>query len=76
MLPLIVEQSFISSNVNTEKMVEGTFGTCSGADLCPYAMQVALATDRVGTSGKDGVAIMSRNVIAAREVAATAAEGL
>ena len=41
-----------------------------------HAVQVALATDHVGTPGKDGGAIMSRNVIAALEVTATAAEGL
>ena len=61
---------------NTEKRVEGAFGACSGTDWCPHAVQVALATDRVGTPGKDGGAITSRNVIAAREAAATAAEGL
>ena len=39
------------------------------------AVQVALATDRVGTPGKDGGAITLENVIAAQEVAAIAAEG-
>ena len=41
-----------------------------------FAMQVLLATDSVGTLGKDGDAIMSQNVIAAQEVAVTAVEGL
>ena len=60
----------MSSKANIEKMAEGTFGACSGADWCPHAVQVAL------DPGKDGDAITSRNVIVAREVAATAAEGL
>ena len=76
LFPLVFEQPFKSSNANTEKRVEGAFGACSGTDWCPHAVQVALATDRVGTPGKDGGAITSRNVIAAREAAATAAEGL
>lgn len=64
------------SNDNTKKLVECTFSTWSGVDWCPHAVQVALTTDPVGTSGKDGGAITLQNVIAAREVAATAAEDL
>ena len=65
----------MSSNANTEKMVEGTFSTCSGHDWCPHAVQVALATDHMGTLGKDGGTITLRNVIAAQQVAAMATEG-
>ena len=49
---------------------------CLGDQRCPHAVQVALATDRVGTLGRDGAEIASQNVINAREVAAKAAEGL
>ena len=65
----------MSSNTNIEKMVEGTFGAFSRADWCPYAVQGALATDCIGILGKDGGSIALQNVIAAREVAATVAEG-
>ena len=37
---------------------------------------MALATDRVGTPLRDGAEMASQNVIAAREAAAKAAEGL
>ena len=63
------------SKANTEKMIEGTFGPCSGPDWCPHAVQVALATGSVGTPGKDGGAITSQNAIAAREVVVTEVEG-
>ena len=66
----------MSSNTNTGKRAEGTFGARLGTDWCPHAVQVALATDHVGTLGKDGGAITLRNVIFALELAATAAEGL
>ena len=66
----------MSSSANTEKVAEGNFSACSGPDWCPHTVQVALATDRMGTPRKDGGAIMSRNVIATREVAATVGGGL
>ena len=37
---------------------------------------MALATDRVGTLGRDGAEITLQNVIVAREAVAKAAEGL
>ena len=59
-----------------KRMVACAFNECSGDQRCPHAMQVALATDHVGTPGRDGAEIASQNVIAAQEAAAKAAEGL
>ena len=65
----------MSLNSITENMVERIFGVCSGPDQWPHAVHVEVATDHVGTPGKDGGTITLRNVIAAWEVAATVAEG-
>ena len=59
-----------------KRMVACPFDECSGDKWCPHAVQVALATDRVGTPGRDGAEIESQNVINARDAAAKAAEGL
>ena len=74
LFPLIFDQPFMSSNANTENMVENTFSACSGPDWCPHSVQVALVINLMGTPRKDGDAITSRTVIAAREVVATAAK--
>ena len=44
----------MSESANSEKMVEGTFSTYLGANWCPHVVQVALATDSVGTQGTMG----------------------
>ena len=56
------------------RMIACPLYECSGDQWCPHAVQVALATDRVGTPGKDGAEIVSQNVINARDAAAKAAE--
>ena len=48
-------------------MVECTFNVSSGADCCPHAVQVALATDRVGVLERAGGAITSQDVIVVKE---------
>ena len=63
-------------SVGSKRMVACPFDECSGDQWCPHAVQVALATDCVGTPGKDGAEIASQNVINARDAAAKAAEGL
>ena len=60
----------------SKRMIACPFEECLGDQWCPHAVQVALATDRVGTPGRDGAEIASQNVINAREAAAKAAEGL
>ena len=60
----------------SKRMIACPFEECLGDQWCPHAVQVALATDRVGTPGRDGAEIASQNVIDAREAAAKAAEGL
>ena len=59
-----------------KRMVACPFDECSGDQWCPHAVQVALATDRMGTPGRDGAEIVSQNVIATWEAAVKAAEGL
>ena len=60
----------------SKRMIACPFEEWSGSQWCPHLVQVALATDHVGTLGRDGAEIASQNVINAREAAAKAAEGL
>ena len=63
-------------SAGSKRMIACPFEECSGNQWCPHAVQVALATDHVGTPGRDGAEIVSQNVINARKAAAKAAEGL
>ena len=63
-------------SAGSKRMATCPFDECSGDQWCPHSVQVALATYRVGTPGRDGAEIASQNVIDAREAAAKAAEGL
>ena len=63
-------------SVGSKRTIACPFDECSGDQWCPHAVQVALATDRVGTLGRDGAQIASQNVIDSREAAAKAVEGL
>ena len=47
-----------------------------GDQWCPYAVQVALATNRVGTLGRDEAKITLQNVIATWEAVGKVVEGL
>ena len=47
-----------------------------GINGVPMQCKWRLATNRVGTPGRDGAEIVSQNVINAQEAAAKAAEGL
>ena len=47
----------------SKRMIACPFEECLGDQWCPHAVQVALATDRVGTPGGDGAEIASQNVI-------------
>ena len=66
----------MSSNANNEKVVEDTFGACWGDDWCPRVVQVAMATNRMGTLGKERGEMTLRKVVAARDMAEKAMEGL
>ena len=50
-------------SAGSKRVVACPFEECSGDQWCPHAVQVALATDRVGTPGRDGAQIASQNVI-------------
>ena len=66
----------MATNGRTGMRIECPFGLCSRDEGCPHAVQVALTTDRYGAPSRDGGAITSRDVIAAREAATEAARGL
>ena len=66
----------MSLSSRSKRMVVCPFGVCLGDQWCPHAVQVALATDRVGAQGRDGGGTMSQNVIASWEAVAKAVEGL
>ena len=69
-------QGNMSLSAGSKRMVPCPFGVCSGDQWRSHAVQVALATDCVGTPGRDEAKITSRNVTAPQEVVAKAAEGL
>ena len=48
------------------------YGVCGRGRLCPHAVQVALATDRLKVPGRSEGAIASMDVIAARDAASEA----
>ena len=52
------------------------YGVCGRGRLCPHAVQVALATDRLRVPGRSEGAIASMDVIAARNAASEALAGL
>ena len=52
------------------------YGVCGRGRLCPHAVQVALATDRLKVPGRSEGAIASMDVIAARDAASEALAGL
>ena len=63
-------------STGSKRMIACPFDECSWDQWCPHAVQVALATDCVGSPGRDGAKIAAQNVIDAWEAAAKAAEGL
>ena len=52
------------------------YGACGRGRLCPNAVQVALATDRLRVPGRGEGAIALMDVIAARDAASAALAGL
>ena len=52
------------------------YGVCQRGRLCPHAVQVALATDRLRVPGRSEGTIVSTDVIAAHDAASRALAGL
>ena len=52
------------------------YGVCQRGRLCPHAVQVALATDRLRVPGTSEGTIVSTDVIAAHNAASRALAGL
>ena len=66
----------MASNGRSDMEVECPLGECATGEMCPHAVQMALATDRMGARKECEAAIASGDVIAAQNAASEALRGL
>ena len=66
----------MASNGRSGMEVECPLGKCAKGEMCPHAVQMALATDRMGARKECEAAFASRDVIAAQNAASEALRGL
>ena len=66
----------MASNGRSGMEIQCPLGSCAAGEMCPHAVQMALATDRIGARKGNEAAIASGDVIAAQNAASEALRGL
>ena len=65
----------MASNGRSDMEVECPLVECATGEMCPHAVQMALATDRMGARKECEAAIASGDVIAAQNAASEVLRG-